>query len=503
MSIPFKLSPIEYQQHLLLPSNIFALLPEAQVCHLYVELFEQLDTSSIENLYSSKGQRAYHPRLIVAMLIYAYSQGVFSSRQIERRCNEDLSFLFIAPMHCPNFRVLSDFRKEHGAFFQDCFKQTVELAMALKLASLGHISLDGSKFKANTSKHKAMSYGRLPAKEQALCAEIEALIAQAQQCDQDEDRAYREKTGYEIPEDLQFKQARLAKIQAAKPALEQREAQLKPGQKIDDKKPISFADTAARIMGKAGSYAYADNAQISVAADLPIIVGQQVSQPANDKQAIEPALQALQETAGRLPDQVSADNGYWSGANLPAFEDHGVDAYSATDRGEKAPKTPLDTTERQLVKTDFDYDAADNVLICPQGHRLVMVSETKAGNRVYQGRDEVGAACPLHRRCCQSAQGHARTLTTDSHESLRQAMRQKMANPGSPAVYKQRKVIVEPVFGHIKNSGFRGFSVRGLDKVAGEFSLVGAAHNFKKMAKAIIAGLIRPAFGNYATNPAI
>lgn len=105
-------------------------------------------------------------------------------------------------MNGPNFRVLSDFRKEHGAFFQDCFKQTVELAMALKLASLGHISLDGSKFKANTSKHKAMSYGRLQAKEPALCAEIEELLAQAQRCDQDEDRAYREKTGYEIPEDL-------------------------------------------------------------------------------------------------------------------------------------------------------------------------------------------------------------------------------------------------------------------------------------------------------------
>jgi len=503
MSIPFKLSPIAFQQHLLFPTNIFDLLPEEHVCHLYVELFDQLDTSSIENLYSNKGQRAYHPRLIVSILIYAYSQGVFSSRQIERRCNEDLSFMLIAQMNCPNFRVLSDFRKEHGAFFQDCFKQTVELAMALKLASLGHISLDGSKFKANTSKHKAMSYGRLQAKEQALCAEIEELIARAQQCDQDEDRAYREKTGYEIPEDLRFKQARLAKIQAAKQALEQREAQLKPGTKIADKKQISFADTEARIMGKAGGYEYAYNAQISVDADLQIIVGQHVSQQANDKQEVESALQAVAATAGRVPDKISADNGYWSGANLQAFEDHNVDAYIATDRGEKTHKDPLDTTERQLIKADFDYNETDNVFICPQGQSLVMVSETKAGCRVYQGRDEVCAACPFNRRCCQSAQGHARTITTDSKESLRQAMRQKMENPGPQAVYKQRKVIVEPVFGQIKNSGFRGFSVRGLDKVAGEFSLVCAAHNFKKMAKAIITGLIRPTFVNYATNPAI
>ncbi|MFZ0435557.1 MAG: IS1182 family transposase [Chthoniobacterales bacterium] len=503
MSIPFKLSPIEFQQHLLFPSNIFDLLPEEHVCHLYVELFDQLDTSSIENLYSSKGQRAYHPRLMVSILIYAYSQGVFSSRQIERRCNEDLSFMFIAQMNCPNFRVLSDFRKDHGAFFQDCFKQTVKLAMTLKMASLGHISLDGSKFKANTSKHKAMSYGRLKAREQALCAEIDALIEQAKRCDQEEDRAYQEKTGYEIPEDLQFKQARLAKIKAAKQALEQREAQLNPGKAIDEKKPISFADTEARIMGKQGRFEYAYNGQISVDADFQIIVGQHISQNANDKQEVEPALQALQDTAGRGPDQVSADNGYWSGANLQAFDEAGVNAYIATDQGEKTHKMPLDAADRKLIKADFDYHEADNVFICPHGQTLVMISEAKDGSRVYQGRDEVCAACPLNSRCCQSGQGHARTLTTDNKESLRQAMRRNMATPGAQAVYKQRKVIVEPVFGQIKNSGFRGFSVRGKDKVAGEFSLVCAAHNVKKMAKAILTGLIRPEFGNYTTNLAI
>ncbi|MDD5630573.1 MAG: transposase [Methylococcales bacterium] len=152
--------------------------------------------------------------------MFACSQGVFSARKIEKRCNEDLSFMFIAQMNCPNFRVLSDFRKDHGEFFQDCFKQTVKLALELKLASLGHISLDGSKFKADTSKHKAMSYGHLKEKEQALCAEIDDLIEKASRCDQEEDKAYQNKTGYEIPEDLKFKQERLTKIKAAKKALE-------------------------------------------------------------------------------------------------------------------------------------------------------------------------------------------------------------------------------------------------------------------------------------------
>jgi transposase len=332
MTIPFKSSPVEFNQHLLFPSNIFDLLPKDHDCYLYTELFQMLDTSTIESSYQVKGQNAYHPKLIVSILIYAYSRGVFSSRQIERRCHEDLSFMFIAQMNCPNFRVLSDFRKNHGDFFQDCFKQTVKLAMELKLASLGHISLDGSKFKANTSKHKAMSYGRLKEREQALCAEIDDLIEQAKRCDQEEDKAYQEKTGYEIPDDLKFKEGRLAKIQAAKKALEQREEQLNPGKAIDDTKQISFADTEARIMGKKGSFAYAYNAQISVDADLQIIVGQHISQNANDKQEVEPALQALQDTTERLPDQVSADNGYWSGGNLQAFDESGVDAYSRTSQ---------------------------------------------------------------------------------------------------------------------------------------------------------------------------
>ena len=504
MTIPFKSHPIEFHQHQLFPSNIFDLLPQNHECYLYAELFEQLDTTSVEALYSVKGQHAYHPKQIVSILIYAYSRGVFSSRQIERRCREDLSFMYIAQMNCPNFRVLSDFRKGHGPFFQDCFKQTVKLAMTLKLASLGHISLDGSKFKANTSKHKAMSYARLKEKEQVLCAEIDALIEKASRCDQEEDQAYRDKTGYDIPEDLQFKQGRLAKIQAAKQALEQREAELNPDKAIEDSKQISFADTEARIMGKkSGQFDYAYNGQISVDADYQIIVGQHISQHANDKQEVEPALQVLQDATDRLPDQMSLDNGYFSGNNLQSLEQQQVDAYIATDKGEKPHTKALDDSERKLVKADFSYDEADNTFTCPSGQTLPMVRKSKDGSRVYQGKAEVCAECPLKSRCCQSEKGLARTINTDDKESLRQDMNRKMHTNAAQSIYKQRKIVVEPVFGQIKNSGFRGFSVRGKDKVAGEFSIICAAHNFKKIAKAIATGLIRPECGNSATQPAI
>jgi transposase len=207
MSISFKSSPVEFNQHLLFPTNIFDFLSKDHDCFLYAELFQQIDTSSLESLYSVKGQNAYHPKLIVSILIFAYSQGVSSSSEIENCCHDDLSLMFIAQMNCLNFRVLSDFRKEHGDFVQDWFKQTVKLPIKRRLASFGHIRLDDSKpvlsevevFKANTFKHKAMSYGRLKEKEQALSAEIDDLIEKADRCDQDEDKAYKDKTGYEIP----------------------------------------------------------------------------------------------------------------------------------------------------------------------------------------------------------------------------------------------------------------------------------------------------------------
>jgi transposase len=499
-SPPFKDSPVEVNQHLLFPSNIFDLLAEDHDCFLYEEIFKQLDTTRVEQHYSHLGQRAYHPRAIVSILIYAYSHGVFSSREIQRRCRQDLAFMYIAQMQCPDFRVLSDFRKNHAAFFHDCFRQSVQLALALKLASLGHISLDGSKFKANTSKHKAMSYKRLKEQEAELTAQIAELIGKAERCDEEENQAYREQTGYEIPADLKHKQQRQQKILAAKQALEQREAALNPGQPIDDKKQISFADTDARIMGKKGRFDYSYNGQISVDGDHQVIVGQHLSQNANDIQEVAPALSSLQAaTGGLLPDKLSADNGYMSGANLAALEQAQVDDYIATDRGEKPCATALDASTRALVKADFDYHPDADHFTCPAGAVLTLQRHGKDGRTFYQAAAADCAACALRERCCKSSKG--RTISTDDKEPLRQRMNVKMASNAGQAVYKKRKTIVEPVFGQIKNLGFCGFSVRGHVKAAGEFALMCATHNLKKMVKAMATGLVRPEHGRLVTNP--
>jgi transposase len=498
MPIPFKSSPVEYNQSLLFPRNVFDLLSENHECFLYQDLFKQLDTSSLEENYSRKGQNAFHPKLIISILIYAYSRGVFSSREIQKRCNEDLSFMYIAEMNCPNFRVLSDFRKDNSDFIHACFKQTVQLAMELKLASLGHISLDGSKFKANSSKYKAMSYGRMKEKEQELTKEIEALVKQAENCDEEEDKAYQEKTGYEVHDDLKHKKDRLAKIQKAKEAIEKREKAIHRDKPIEDKKQISFADQEACIMGKNGDFDYRYNPQISVDSDNQIIVGQHVSQNANDKNELKPALESIQETTGQKPQAMSMDNGYMSADNLQEVEEQSIDAYIATDKGEKKNRKPLDDTKRTLVKSDFEYDTQCNSFTCPGGQSLTMISESKTGARIFQGKSEACAACRYQSRCCKSTNGAARTINTDNRESLRQLMNAKMEEEQSKEIYKKRKVIVEPVFGHIKNMGFRGFSVRGKEKVAGEFSLVCATHNIKKMIGAAFRGGVSQNFENMA-----
>ncbi len=490
MLIPFKKDPIEFNQRSLFFTNVFDLLPHDHSCFVYEDIFEQLDTSSVEQNYSVLGQNAYHPGLITGILIYAYSQGIFSSREIEKKCHEDLGFMFVSHLNCPNFRVLSDFRKDNREFFKERFKQSVLLAMEAGMASLGHVSLDGSKFKANTSKHKAMSYGRLKAKEKELTEEIEYLLAKAAKCDDEEDEEYKDKTGYEIPEELKIKEKRLAKIKEAKEALEKREQELNPGKEIEDKKQISFADKEARIMGKKGDFGYSYNGQISVDEENQIIVGQHLTQNANDKKEVKPALKEINETTDDLPDKMSLDNGYMSGDNLEAFDGNDIDVYVATGKGEKKDQRPIEDSNRKIKKSDFSYDEDKDCFICPAGNTLELKRKSNDGKKVYQAVKAECNACPYKARCCSSKRGEPRTINSDDKEPLRQRMNEKMEQESSKEIYKNRKKIVEPVFGQIKNSGFRGFSLRGFEKSSGEFSLVCAVHNFKKIVKAILGGKV-------------
>jgi hypothetical protein len=244
-------------------------------------------------------------------------------------------------------------------------------------------------------------------------------------------------------------------------------------------------------MGKNGNFDYQYNGQISVDKDNQIIVGQHLSQNANDKKEVDPALEAMLEATGTLPSKFSADNGYMSGDNLEALGAAELDAYIATDKREKKNKTPLDESNRKLTKADFVFNEQEDSFTCPGGQTLPLKSSSKNGKKKYQDSCKICNKCNYHNRCCKSATGQARTINTDDKEPIRQKMNEKMEATESKEIYKKRKVIVEPVFGQIKNTGFRGFSVRGKTKTSGEFSLVCAVHNIKKIAKALFNGVVR------------
>ena len=215
--------------------------------------------------------------------------------------------------------------------------------------------------------------------------------------------------------------------------LEAREAELRPGQEIEDKKQISFADPEARIMKDKGDFEYAYNAQISVDGKSQVIVGQHVSQQANDAQKVSQALDEVEETSGRLPEKLSLDNGYYSGKNLQETSDRKVEAYIATDRGEKRGKGDLEESERRLVKADFRYDEERDGFHCPGGQLLRLETARSTGQRVYQGEIKECRSCRYYRRCCRSKSGAARTITSDGKEPLRRAMNERMSKPESQA----------------------------------------------------------------------
>ena len=478
MAVPFKNHPVEFNGRKLLAENVFDLLSGDHDCFVYEDIFSQIDTKSIEQKYSMIGQHAYHPKQITSILIYAYSQGVFSSRKIEKRCRQDLSFMYISRLNCPNFRVLSDFRKNNSDFFAETFKKSVEMAKNLGMVSLGHVGMDGSKFGANTSKHKAASYSHLKANEDKLKREIEELLRKADDIDSAEDKIYHNGNGYSIPDDLKIKEKRLEKIKKVKKELEEREQRENPGKKIDSKKQISYADTEAKMMKSGGGFEYCYNCQISVDDQNQIIVGQHLSQNANDKNELKKAIDEIKNITGKNPEKISADAGYRSSDNMLALNESKIDGYIATGKGEK----DITDTDKKIGIKNFSYDDKKDVFICPAGALLKLKSSGE--NRVYKAQEMVCEGC-VYKNKCSASKGNTATIYTDDKKIILAVMVEKMKKDSSREIYAKRKVIVEPVFGQIKTGGFRRFSLRGYKKAGGEFSLVCAVSNFKKIVKKI------------------
>src|SRR5450432_622527 len=213
------------EQDLLLPPSLRDWLPENHLAYCVSDVVDQLDLSAIESVYEEedRGQPPYHPRMMTKILVYGYCVGVFSSRRIQKRLVEDIAFRVLAAGNQPDFRTLSDFRKLHLTALEELFRQVLRITLETGTMKLGRVALDGSKVKANASKHRAMSYGRMRETEKRLREEVRKLLSQAEAADKEEDSRYgRDRRGDELPEELQRRETRIARIREAKQALEER-----------------------------------------------------------------------------------------------------------------------------------------------------------------------------------------------------------------------------------------------------------------------------------------
>jgi transposase len=442
-------------QPLFLPPSVQDFVAEDHLARFVVRLIrDDLDLAEISGTYGSeRGQPPFDPAMMTALLLYSYCCGLYSSRRIAKACRERVDFMSIVALDAPDFRTISGFRGRHLKALGELFKQILQLCEKAGLVKLGHVALDGTKIKANASKHKAMSYERMEKRAAELEAEVAKWLSSAEAADAEEDKLHgRDRTGEEMPEWVVDKKRRAEMIRKAKTELEAEakaaaeaklkaeaeaeakraaEGRRKPGPKAappstepEAKAQKNFTDADSRIMKNKDGFVQAYNAQAAVDAEAQIIVAQDVTQSAVDCAQLVPMTDAIEANLGRKPEQLSADAGYCSEANLEALEDRSIDSYVATGRARDA------------------------------------VIGTVKGNP---------AATP--------APEPARTPTRV------EVMRAKIKAGGHTSPYRLRKQLPEPVFGQIKQArGFRQFLLRGIDKVRAEWAIVCTVHNLLKLA---------------------
>lgn len=413
----------------LLPPSISDLVPADHPAHFIRELTRsELDLSEIYASYwSSKGQPPFHPAMMTAILLFAYTQGIYSSRRIAKACAERVDFMAVTGMQKPDFRTINKFRLRHLKALGGLFVQVLALCRRAGLVRLGHVALDGSKFKANASKHKAMSYARMREEEARLKAEVDGWFEKAGAVDSSEDSEFgKDKRGDELPDWVANKQKRLDKIREAKAALEEEHdhedrdppsgGAVPPSKRKPlDKRQRNFTDPDSRIMRTHQTYEQSYNCQIAVDVETQVIVAESLNNRQNDIHELPPMLAQIKRNTRHQAQELSADNGYCSEHNLKEISRRHIRGYVATGR-------------------------------------------PKAGQKYTTGR-------------------RTGPRTT--------AMATRLKRGGFRTRYRLRKQSVEPVFGQIKSArGFAGFFLRGLQKVCDEWRMICAAHNLCKLIKA-------------------
>ncbi|MCX6640236.1 MAG: IS1182 family transposase [bacterium] len=465
------------------PPALSDLIAPDDPLHVFSEAIDRLDLSAFYARYSKEGSPAYHPRMMVKVLAYAYSLGLRSSRRIASLVRYDVRFMYLAGLQQPDFRTLSDFRLRHLPEFTQFFEQIVKLCRELGLVALDHVAIDGTKMEANAAWTASRTRDRIEAESEALRAHITALLAEAEAVDQQEDAQFgSDRSGTELPQELAQAQNRKQKIDAA----------LNKIQKQGDQK-INLTDPDARVMRHyGGKQDWSYNAQVAVDAQSQVIVAAEVVTECTDQHQLAPMYHQVVANTGQAPTEISADAGYATGSSQVFLEENSIDAYMP----DQYLETDKVKSDAPFTRDKFSYDAQKDAFTCPEGKILKLLQvRRQQGINIRTYRCAHCPACPHQRQCV--LHGKRRTLKVSQTEIFRDAMRVKLASPEGHRKYQKRQATVEPVIGHLKCVlGFRSFLLRGLRKAQGEFHLIASVHNLRKMC---FAALKAPPPGCYAT----
>lgn len=453
--------------------SIRDLLPEKSDVFLYIDLFGSMDLEKFERGYALTGERPIDPELMLRTLFYGLTHGVVSGHKLAAACQFDARFRVLSGDQKPDRRTFDRFLDRHGDAISALFADIVRLAQKMGLVSLGRVAIDGSHFKANTSKHKAMSYAFM---EKAVAA-IEAELALLRASLKDENARDATLENSVIKGEMARRERRLAKIAAAKKALED-EARAKGLEQVDPKSQKSFADHDASPAKKGGKeFQYAHNMQIGVDEKSQIIVAADRHPSANDSQALLPIVDQATENCGTAPEEALADSAYKAMENLTGLEDRGVVPTIALGKGESEADTHM--------AEHIALNEATGKYHCPEGRPLKSY-RMKTGQRVELAQGHC-RSCPRADTCPLFAkQGRSTCLPQEKSRAALARNAQRLRTPEGKASYRRRKAIVEPVFGNMKNKGMK-ILVRGKDKVLVRFKLFASAHNIEKIIGAMAA----------------
>lgn len=470
----------------LFPRHLDELVPADDPVRLVFEATHVLDLSRFLTRGRLSGQQGFHPLLMIRLLVWGYANGIYSSRKIATAVRRDVTFMWLAGEARPSYRSIIRFRSDHQVALRGLFGQVLRLCAEAGLVRLGHVALDGTVLEANTSRHKAMSYGRMKQEEGRLQQEIEDWFVRAASEDDDENARFGDHDGQSLPQELHRREERLKRIQAARERIEaeaRAEQQLTAEQApvVEDKEQRSFADPEARIMpGKRGGFEYGYNAQIAVDDQAGVIVAAELDHTSSDVKHLESMVQQVREArdvveGAPATTHVTADAGYFSSEHMGAADGNGIELLVSPGRESKATSPPA---EGKVFDTSrFTYDEEHQQLRCPAG-RLLVLSERSDERFVAQDCD----GCPLRSQCLKPGESrrHVRFFKRRIPGAL---MRVRMRRPEAKAVYRRRKCTVEPVFGQMRWArGLRRLSLRGQMAAACEFVFICVVHNILKWA---------------------